>query len=164
MDDVRMDAAEQALTVRNENRKKIDLLFSRVDFLCGKDRVLMTMYLKNGNSFRQMACLTGVNEVNVARKIHKLTKRLLDSHYIVCLRNRDMFTSHEMDIAKDYFVQGKSLRKIAAERKISYQRLWKTVNRIKKLVALIGRNTTQSLNQQNFFTESGDNRCHAVGG
>jgi len=58
---------ERTLKAQNEYRDRIDLLRSRVNLLTGKDRLLMTMYLENSNSFRQMARLAGVNESRTKR-------------------------------------------------------------------------------------------------
>ncbi len=89
------------LGAKNQYRDEIDLLRGRMNLLNGKDKVLMTMYLENGNSFRQIARLTGISDTSIARRINRLTKRLLDSQYIICLRNRDKLTREQMAIAKD---------------------------------------------------------------
>ena len=121
---------------RNEYRDRIDLLRSRVNLLTGKDKLLMTMYLENSNSFRQMARLAGVNETRIARRIHKVTKRLIDGEYITCLRNRKKFTKTEMAIAKDYFLLGLSMKKIAGKRRCSYYHVRKTLKKIQRLVTI----------------------------
>ncbi len=121
---------------KNEYRDRIDLLRSRVNLLTGKDKLLMTMYLENSNSFRQMARLAGVNESRIARKIHRVTKRLIDGEYITCLRNRNKFTKTEMAIAKDYFLLGLSMKKIAGKRRRSYYRVRETLKKIQRLVTI----------------------------
>ncbi|MDD5327267.1 MAG: hypothetical protein PHY02_05575 [Phycisphaerae bacterium] len=121
---------------RTEYRDRIDLLRSRVGLLAGKDRVLMTMYMENGNSFRQMARLSGVNEASIARRIHKVTKRLINGEYITCLRNRDRFSRGELDIAKDYFLTGLSIKKIATKRDSTYYSVRKTLKKIQGIIAL----------------------------
>jgi len=121
---------------KNEYRDRIDLLRSRVNLLTGKDKLLMTMYLENSNSFRQMARLAGVNETRIARRIHKVTKRLIDGEYITCLRNRNKFTKTEMVIAKDYFLLGLSMKKIAGKRRRSYYRVRETLKKIQRLVTI----------------------------
>jgi predicted DNA-binding protein YlxM (UPF0122 family) len=128
--------SERTLKAQNEYRDRIDLLRSRVNLLTGKDRLLMTMYLENSNSFRQMARLAGVNESRIARKIHKVTKRLIDGEYITCLRNRDKFSKTEMAIAKDYFLGGLSMKKIAGKRHRSYYRVRETLKKIQRLVTI----------------------------
>jgi len=124
------------LKAQNEYRDRIDLLRSRVNLLTGKDRLLMTMYLENSNSFRQMARLAGVNESSIARRIHRVTKRLIDGEYITCLRNRDKFSKTEMAIAKDYFLLGLSMKKIAGKRRRSYHRVRETLKKIQRLVTI----------------------------
>ncbi|MFA5239415.1 MAG: hypothetical protein WC476_06880 [Phycisphaerae bacterium] len=121
---------------RVEYRDRIDLLRSRVGLLTGKDRVLMTMYMENGNSFRQMARLSGVNEASIARRIHKVTKRLINGEYITCLRNRDRLSRDELDIAKDYFLTGLSIKKIATKRDSTYYSVRKALKKIQGIIAL----------------------------
>jgi DNA-binding transcriptional regulator YhcF (GntR family) len=92
------------------------------------------MYLENGNTFRQMAQLAGVNEATIARRIYKLIQRLLDGEYITCLRNRKLFSAREMKVAKDYFLLGLSMRRIAAKRECSYYRVRQALKKIQALV------------------------------
>jgi predicted DNA-binding protein YlxM (UPF0122 family) len=128
--------SERTLKDKNEYRDRIDLLRSRVNLLTGKDKLLMTMYLENSNSFRQMARLAGVNESCIARRIYRLIKRLLDGEYITCLRNRNKFSKTEMAIAKDYFLLGLSMKKIAGKRRRSYYRVRETLKKIQRLVTI----------------------------
>ncbi len=129
--------SERKLKDKNGYRDRIDLLRSRVNLLTGKDKLLMTMYLENSNSFRQMARLAGVNEARIARRIHKVTKRLIDGEYITCLRNSNKFSKTEMAIAKDYFLLGLSMKKIAGKRRRSYYRVRETLKKIQQLVAIV---------------------------
>ena len=98
----------------------------------------MKMYLKNGNTFSQMARLAGVNEATVSRRIHKITKRLTDGEYITCLQNSNKFSNAEMRIARDYFLLGLSLRKIAVKRRCSYYRIRQTMKKVQQLVGVAG--------------------------
>lgn len=127
---------QSSVKTRAEYRDRIDLLRSRVGLLAGKDKVLMTMYMENGNSFRQMARLVGVNEASIARRIHKVTKRLINGEYITCLRNRDKFDKNELDIAKDYFLVGLSMKKIAKKRDSTYYCVRETLKKIQGLITL----------------------------
>ena len=124
----------RTLKIKKDCRDRIDLLRIRASMLTGKDKLLMTMYLSNSNSFRQMARLAGVNEVSIARRIHKVTKRLIDGEYITCLRNRDKFTKTEMAVAKDYFLLGLSQRKIAIKRNHSVYRIRKILKIIQQFI------------------------------
>jgi predicted DNA-binding protein YlxM (UPF0122 family) len=119
---------------KNTYRARIDLLRSRISLLTGKDRLLMTMYIENGNTFRQLARLAGVNESNIARRIRRITKRLLDGEYVTCVRNRDKFTRKEMVIAKDYFLLGLSQRKIASKRNYGIHHVRETLKRMHEFV------------------------------
>ncbi len=134
MKGIHTNISQKTLKAKSEYRDRIDLLRSRVNLLTGKDRLLMTMYLKNGNSFRQMARLVGVNEVSIARRIYKVAKRLIDGEYIMCLRNRNKFTSFEMAVAKDYFLTGIAIRKIATKRRRSYYCVRETIKKIQRIV------------------------------
>ncbi|MBN2457418.1 MAG: hypothetical protein JXB29_12930 [Sedimentisphaerales bacterium] len=128
--------SDEALKERNVYRDRIDLLRCRASLLTGKDKLLMTMYLNNGNSFRQMARLAGVNEVCIARRIHKITKRLIDGQYITCLRNRHLFSDEEMAVAKDYFLLGISMKKIAIKQNLTFYQVRRTLKKIQSLVQI----------------------------
>jgi len=127
---VRRDRAEDNFEDR------IDMLRCRVGLLTGKDRVLMQMYLDNANTFRQISRLGGVNEANVARRIHKLVRRLLDGQYITCLRNRDKFTEEQIEMARDYFVDGLPMSEIADRHETSYYAVRQTMKKIQRLTAV----------------------------
>jgi len=137
MKKIHANISERTLKARNSYRDRIDLLRSRAALLIGKDKLLMTMYLENGNSFRQMARLAGVNEASIARRIYKITKRLIDGEYITCLRNRDKLTKTELVIAKDYFLLGMSIRKIATKHRSTYYHIRQTMKKIQQVTQII---------------------------
>jgi hypothetical protein len=118
-------------------RDKIDVLRSRVKLLTGKDRLLLTMYLDKGNSFREMARLAGVNETIIARRVRKMMRRLTEGPYIACLRNNDKFTETEMTIAKDRFLMGLSMKKIARRRHLTYYCVRETLKHIERIIATV---------------------------
>jgi len=132
-DNVGTDAREALM----ERRERIDLLRSRASLLTGRDRLLMEMYLENGNTFRQMARLAGVNESSIAKRINKVTKRLLDGEYITCLRNRERLGVAELSMAKDYFLDGLSIRRIAEKRGCTFYQVRKTLLKIQAIVRLV---------------------------
>ena len=134
MKKIHKNISQKTLEAKNQYRDEIDLLRGRLNLLNGKDKVLMTMYLENGNSFRQIARLTGISDTSIARRINKLTKRLLDSQYIICLRNRDKLTREQMTIAKDYFLRGLSIRKIAIKRYRSFYHIRETMKKIQSIL------------------------------
>ncbi len=116
------------------NRDRIELLRNRIYLLAGAERIIMTMYLENGASFRQIAKLTGVSESTVGRRIHKITKRLLDGFFIQCLRNRDRLSPAELKIAKEYFINALPMTKIAEKKNISYYNVRRAVRNIKMCI------------------------------
>ena len=125
----------------NECRMSIDLLRSRLNLLSGKDKLLMTMYLENGNSYRQIARLAGINEKIIARRIRKLSKNLIEGQYITCLQNRSQFTENELTIAKDYFLTGLSIRKIMTKRNMNFYSVRETIKKIQQILLTIeGKN------------------------
>lgn len=134
MQRIHSNICQDSLRAKNNYRNRIELLCSRVKLLRGKDKLLMTMYLENGNSFWQMAGLLGVNEGTVARRIRKVTKRLLDGEYITCLQHRDKLSKAELNIACDHFLQGISIKKIAVRQKTTYYRIYETVKRIRGII------------------------------
>lgn len=137
MEEIHANITQEALEAKNERRDRIDLLRSRIHLLTGRDRLLITMYLERGNSIRQIARVAGIDDTMMARRIRKLTKRLLDGQYITCLRNRNKFTKAEMAIAKDYFLTGLSMKQIAEEHHLTYYHTRETVSKIRWIVAAI---------------------------
>lgn len=135
MKNISAKTPQNTLKARKLYRDRIDMLRSRVNLLSGTDKLLMTMYLNNANSFRQMARLAGVNEGNIARRIHRIIRRLIDGEYITCLRNRDKFTKTELAVAKDYFLLGLSQKKTAERRRRSIYQIRKILKKIQELVA-----------------------------
>ena len=122
------------LEAEKRRRDELDLLRSRLHLLNGREKVLMTMYLENGSSFRQIARLTGISDTSIARRINILTERLTDGEYIVCLRNREKFTRDQMTIAKDYFLVGLSMKEIAVKRRWSRYHVRETIIKIKSVL------------------------------
>ena len=134
MKKIHVNISQTTLETEKRRRDGLDLLRSRLHLLNGKEKVLMTMYLENGSSFRQIARLTGVSDTSIARRINRLTKRLMDGQYIVCLRNRDKFTRNQMTIAKDYFMAGLSMKEIAVKRRRSRYHVRKIIIKIKSIL------------------------------
>ena len=124
----------QTINVKDLHRGRIELLAGRLNLLTGTDKVLMTMYIRHGNSIRQIARIRGVSETRIARRIHAVSKRLADGPYIECLRNRDRLTSGQLAIAKDYYLTGLSIRRIAAKRRWSCYRVRDVLNEIQSIL------------------------------
>ena len=132
---IHVNIPEETQDVKGRRRGGIDLLRRRLNLLDGRDKVLMTMYVEHENSFRQIARICGVSEANVARRINGIISRLTDGQYMTCLRNRDKLSRWQLAIAKDYFLLGLSIRKIAGKRRRSYYHIRDTLNDIRSIVA-----------------------------
>lgn len=113
------------------------MLRSRISLLSGEDRLLLTMYLERGSSFRQLARLTGVADAVVARRIYKVIGRLADGQYIICLRNRDRLGGCELAVAKDRLLMGLPIEEIAQRRELTVYRVRKTLEHIREIVGNI---------------------------
>ncbi len=129
------NVSQQTLLSRSLKRDQVELLRGRLNLLDGREKVMMVMHVENGNSFRQIARLLGLSESTVARKIHRLGRRLVDSEYIGCLRNRDKLTKGQMAVARDYFLKGLSKREIAQKNRWSRYRVGRVVDDIRGIVA-----------------------------
>lgn len=134
MNEVNVNISEQALEIRDLHRGQMERLQSRLGLLSGKDKVLMTMYIVNGNSFRQIARLRGVSETSIARRIHQISERLTDGEYLMCVRSRDKLNRRQIAIARDYFLTGLSIKQIAGKRGMSLYAIRKELFRIRNLI------------------------------
>jgi len=131
---IHVNIPEEAQDVKGRRRGGIDLLRRRLNLLAGTDKVLMTMYVEHENSFRQIARVCGVSESHIARRINGIISRLTDGQYIACLRNRDRLSKWQLAIAKDYFLLGLSMRKVAGKRRRSYYHVRETLSEIQSIV------------------------------
>ncbi len=143
MEKIRENISKAALKEKGEYRDRVELLRSRLSMLSGEDKLLMTMYWENGNSLRQISKLAGISRAVLARRINKLTERLMEGQYITCLRNRNRFTKREMAIAKDYFMLGMSMKKIADKRNWSYYQVRRTLEKIQRLLATVSSDSSE---------------------
>jgi hypothetical protein len=134
MKTIHSNISQNNLDNKKKNRAQIDLLRSRLYLLDKDDRLLMTVYLENGNNTCQISRLTGLSRKSIARRINILTTRLLVGGFITCLRNRRKFNKHQMAIAKDYFLTGLSIKKIALKRHRSRYRVTETIKKIKSIL------------------------------
>ena len=137
MKKIYQNVSQAKLGATGKYRDGVDMLRQRLSMLRGEDKLLMTMYWENGNSLRQISKLAGVNRATIARRIHKLTERLMEGQYITCLRNRNRFTKREMAVANDYFMLGMSIKKIADKRNWSYYQVRQTLEKIQRLLATV---------------------------
>ena len=143
METIKENISEQLPAIKEKYRSEVDLLLSRIDLLSGRDRILMTMFWEKENSLSQIGKLAQINRNSLARRINKITRRLMEGKYIACLRNRDRFTGWQLDIAKDYFLTALSMKKIADRRNLTYYQVRKMIKTIKKKLEPVERKSTQ---------------------
>ena len=135
MNRINMHISEQALDAKHLQRGHMERLRGRLGLLRGKDKVLMTMYIVNGSSFRQIARLRGVSETSVARRIHQIAERLTSGEFLICLRHRAQLSPRQMAIARDYFLTGLSLKQVAGKRGMSLYAVRKELTGIRNLIS-----------------------------
>ena len=99
--------------------EQIDTLRNRFYLLETQDRMIMSMYLDNEMSFRQIALLLNASPGKISRRIRKIIFELTKGKFILCMKKRELFTRPEIDIAKDYFVGGLSIKQIAERKNMS---------------------------------------------
>lgn len=121
--------------------EEVELLRRRAEILSPADRALVLLHLEKGSRFSEIAQVTGLNEVNVGRRIHKLVGRLMDGQYITCVRHRALLGTLNVAIAKDRLIEGLSVRGIAAKRRTTTYRVRRGLVQIQLL--LDGRLKTQ---------------------
>jgi len=102
-----------------EGRDAIEIIRTRAHLLASEERDLLLMYLEQGNRFRQIGRLMGLSRTSVARRIRKISQRLMNDTYSLCLSNRDEFTGRELTMIKDYFVRGLSMKGISRSRNVT---------------------------------------------
>jgi predicted DNA-binding protein YlxM (UPF0122 family) len=134
MKQIHQNISEQTINIKGLRRGEVEMLRSRLNLLTDMDKLLMTMYIEHGNSIRQIARIRGATETSIARKIHTITRRLTDGPYIDCLRSRDKLTDCQLDIAKDYYLVGLSIRRIAEKRHWSYYRVRNNLIEIRTII------------------------------
>jgi DNA-directed RNA polymerase specialized sigma subunit len=139
MEKICKNISDELPAKKEKYRDKVDMLLSRISLLSGEDKLLMIMYWEKGNSLSQISRLAGVSRLNIARRIHKITERLMEGRYITCLRNRDRFTKREMVVAKEYFLLGLSMKAIAGKSGWSYYRIRQILKRIQLVLELVSR-------------------------
>ncbi|MHC4726937.1 MAG: hypothetical protein ACYS17_06860 [Planctomycetota bacterium] len=135
MKTIHKNVPQNNLENKNNNRARIEVLRNRLDLLDGKDKLLMTLYIEDGYSIFKISRMTDQCETSIARRINRLTKKLLEGRYITCLRYRNKFSRYQMAIAKDYFLRDLSMREIKKKRSRSFYHVRYTILKIKSILS-----------------------------
>ena len=114
-------------------RNKADTIRELAQNLSKPDRTLVLMYLDHDNSFRQMAQLLGVSEATVARRVKKIISRIDNRDIKSVLANSCTLSHRQKKIARDYFLRGLNVKKIAYKYKMTYYSTRRTINLLRKL-------------------------------
>lgn len=109
----------------------LNTLRNRFYLLERQDKMIMSMYLDNEMSFRQIALLLNTNQNRISRRIRKIIFELTKGKFIFCMKKREIFTRPEMEIAKDYFLRGKSIRQIAKKKNTSFYHIRELLKEIR---------------------------------
>jgi len=133
------DEAAVAICETVRNRDMVEVLRMRAHLLAGKDRAVLEMYLEHGDSLRQIGRLMGRSPANVGRRVRRITRRLADDTYEICLGNRNDFNGRELAVIKDYFVCGLSQRRISRSRCVTLYRVKTTLQRARRYAESVKR-------------------------
>jgi len=118
-------------------RESGERILARAHLLTSRDRTLLALHVEAGNSFRQIARLVGVRPTTIARRIRKITERLIDQTYPLCAGRPDRFGELELSIIRDFFVRGLSMAEISRAHGVSYYRARATVRKAEEFVAAV---------------------------
>ena len=110
--------------------ERLNAIRNRFYLLEKKDRMIMSLYLDKDLSFRQIALLLKNSPSSISRRIRKIAFELTKGKYILCLNVRHILTRREMEIAKDYFIAGLSIKQIAEKNETSFYHIREQLNDI----------------------------------
>ena len=116
-----------------KRRGELDLIRSRISFLSGHDKLMMIMYAEKGLNVEQISKIMGICRSTAARRIENISKRLICGEYFTVLQKRNLLTKWELDIAKDYFLKGLSIRAISKSKSVSKYTSLKAIRRIREI-------------------------------
>lgn len=114
-------------------RRNAEKIRKRAKQLSEPDRTLVRMYLDNANSFRQISQLLGVSEASVARRVKKIVDRLSDPSIDSVLNKGNQLSHKQRKIARDFFLRGQTVNKIAHKYGMTYYNARRIINVLRKL-------------------------------
>ena len=143
--------AENEQANSKKRRRELELLQRRIPLLSGQNKLLMTMYAEKGLSIKQISKITGICRSTISRRIGNIIKRLTCGEYFTVLEKRNLFATWELDIAKDYFLNGLSSRTICKRKGLSKYTTSRTIRKIKQIVVeKKQKNTDYQLRTRNY--------------
>lgn len=119
---------------RNRQREILDVLRHRKELLKGEAKVLMTMYLEDGKSYRQIARSLGIPPSTIFCRIQRLSKLLTGKSYHIYRNCRKKLIKEYKEIARDYFLMGLPILQIAKKHQCSRNKVKQDIEKILNLI------------------------------
>ncbi len=110
----------------------LEIHSARIDMLSRKQAVLVKLFLSIKN-YRTIAKMAGINEATVARRLKKIATHISSDHFLAALSQDDSLSAEEIEIIKDRFVNGLSVKRISQNTGLSRYRITKTIKQVRKL-------------------------------
>lgn len=90
----------------------------RVEMLPQQDRAFVRLFLVS-QKIRLMAAMAGKHEATIARRLKRIAARISANNFVATLSDEKL-SKDEMQILRDYFVDGIAMLKIARNRNLNY--------------------------------------------
>jgi len=130
-------------TLKIKKRELLDILEQmpgRIEMLNDHDRAFVNLMLA-GQKFNTIAHAAGVHGATIARRLKKITARMTDNNFVNALSEKNL-TVQQMQILRDFFVDGLSMFRIAVRNNFSYYKVRQLVKKHRTTV----NNYTDSAN------------------
>lgn len=105
---------------------------TRVEILSA-EQVTLVRFFRNTPNYRVIAKMAGVNEATIARRLKKIARHICRDNFPAALSKNSNLTPEEMEILKDHFVNGLSIRTIAKNKNLSFYSVRKTIRQMRNL-------------------------------
>ena len=122
----------------NFNKSELLTLFeklsARVDMLSERHKAIVRLFL-NMQQYRTLAKIAGVNEATIARRLKKIAFRISSNNFIAALTETLDSSGHpeKIEIIKDYFVNGLSIRTISKNTGLTRYKVSKIIRQMRNL-------------------------------
>ena len=112
------------------SKKELLMLFerlsARVDILPQQQKALVRLFLA-GQNYKVIAKIASVNEATVSRKLRKIADRINCDSFIAALSENNDMPAEKLEIIKDYFVIGLTIKAITKKTDLSYYKIKKII-------------------------------------
>ena len=97
------------------------------------EQITLVRFFQNTPNYRVIAKMAGVNEATIARRLKKIARHISGNNFFAALSENDNLPAEKMEILKDYFVSGLSVKIIAQNRNVSTYLVKKIVRQMSNL-------------------------------